>query len=87
MMISAILDSKLRLPVADVPPEVRRAFREDLTLPNPAFVAAVKQGRPAGSCARRQARGSRSSSTSATRRCPSWRRRRGRGGLRFTATS
>lgn len=48
MTVTVVGDSKLRMPLAAVPPEVRRAFREDLTLPNPAFVAAVKQGRPTG---------------------------------------
>lgn len=48
MTVTVVVDSKLRLPIANVPPEVRRAFREDLTLPNPRYVAAVKQGRPTG---------------------------------------
>lgn len=48
MTVSVVVDSKLRLPIADVPPELRQAFREELTLPNPRYVVAVRQGRPTG---------------------------------------
>lgn len=46
--ITVAVDAVARLPFALVPRELRRRFEADLTLPNPAFVAAQRQGRWTG---------------------------------------
>lgn len=46
--VTVRVDAMTWIRAADVPSEVRRAIREELTLPNPAYVAAVRQGRFAG---------------------------------------